>query len=187
MFLALQDLRRLGVKKYINNTDYNYIYNEIIKLNNLTQHIKVSAYSLPRKWNNLDELTKTVYSSMTDFVLSCEPMLENIEVTEYTQRSVRNRYDAIWKDLQGILSLTDSDRELLKNFGIKLLFILNNEADMEISYLVIEFYNTLLKWVLFTQSENNLDKNSITLVKILEYLVDDNYSVFEEFLGRLVV
>lgn len=209
MQIALQDIRTLGYKKimlgYTDEDSSSLSFLEDLKsINILFYTMKIPAYSLLNKWkllgnnNNLEEIRG--YSLL---VHNLEPMIDIAEPTASSKRKCRNTWDSIWSNFGIVNCLEDYEINLIKDFGIKLLFIFVNQCidDESISALcnetrvsdnmlislkhIMNFYNSVLTWSMFTQQESNFTKNDLCFIDVLNMLVVDDSTSFENNLKSL--
>ena len=194
MQIALQDIRQWGnikIGKTFFRTldDKEMLIQNIALLNTEYAEIKISAYSLPKKWNKLSINLKNYFSGLYTFVLDCEPMIDMIDIDEVCQRKFRNNWTRTWKNIGEDLKLSKSEIALLSEFGIKLAFILCVEDFVWSRDLhnIISFYNSLLIWSVFTQSDLNFEKNSLSFLNVLKVLsITDNNEFVYDFIPNII-
>lgn len=209
MQIALQDMRTLGYKKImLGYTDEGLsslsFFEDLKSINILFYNMKIPAYSLLNKWkllgsnSNLAEIRG--YSLL---VHALEPMIDIAEPTASSKRKCRNTWNSIWNNFGSVNCLEDYEINLIKDFGIKLLFIFVNQFidDENISALcnetrvsdtmidslrhIVNFYNSVLIWSIFTQQEINFTKNGLCFIDVLNVLVLDDSESFENNLKSL--
>lgn len=172
MQLAVQDIRRLGFKK-IAKSFYKSFESRIAFYERLRQencslcNYKSSAYSLPKYYNGIKDNLYGKYNGFIRFIDFCSPMLGVAKVDSVTQRKVRNQWDSLWKCIQRDLTLTDVDINILKELGIRIAL-----AEKElISVEIYDFYNAVLSWYVYTNSESNLNEMGLDFNNLLEVMV----------------
>lgn len=212
MQIALQDIRTLGYKKIAKFflEDVSKFFEDLQYLNNLYYNMKIPAYSLLNKWtlvdNNLSEEAKsTTVRGYYLFVNSLEPLICLEEVPSCSaKRKCRNMWSSIWNNFGLVSNIEGYQITLLKDFGLKALFIFANynsdnedlkklcfnmsiEDDNLYSVLlrVLDFYNIILTWSVFSQQESNFTKNNLSFVDVLCSLVVDNKDDFKKSLSNI--
>lgn len=208
MQIALQDIRTLGYKKiskfYLSNEKKGSFFSDLQKLNTLYYTMKIPAYSLLNKWKLISDWTKADDFTETKevrgysrFIYSLEPMIDLESPSNSAKRKCRNTWDSMWDNFGSISELEDYELTLIKDFGLKILFIYCNyfiKDSEELNKLccnstldgslfntlkyILDFYNIILTWAIFTQQESNFNKNGLCFIDVLNMLVMDNYEEF---------
>lgn len=181
MQFALQDLRKWGYKKIFqsfasNEQERVNFFQDIEKADYAYYNVKCSAFTFPRKWGSIKEECSHYYLGMKTFIYSCEPMIDNIEIDNTCQRKFRNQWYSLWRSVTKDLDLTERESKLLENFGIKLAF-----ADLEqyeVPDNIITFFDAVLGWYVFTQSEYSFDTVDMTPLELVELLVTSDSDSF---------
>lgn len=191
MQIALQDIRTLGYKKlakfYLNDKDF---FDNLQYLNTLYCTMKIPAYSLLNKWSCLSDelLSSDKIKGYTSFVYSLEPMIDFESPSNASKRKCRNMWLSIWDNFGATAGLADYQIILLRDFGLKLLFIISDCENEKIKLLcedILKFYNRILKWSIFTQQESNFTKNNLSFIDVLSMLVEDDIDEFSSSLDGL--
>lgn len=214
MQIALQDIRTLGYKKlmlnYASKSESSLKFLEDLQsINIIFYNMKIPAYSLLNKWKLLsdilsdDSIDKRKIRGYSLLVHSLEPMIDVDEPSASAKRKCRNTWDSIWNNFGSVNSLADYEVNLIKDFGIKLLFIYINQNVNDNILLslcnnervpsrlldslneIVEFYNSILTWSIFTQQESNFTKNELCFLDVLYMLVVDSSKSFESNLKTL--
>lgn len=167
MQIALQDLRRLGTLKigemYI-NTEF---LNKLNKLNNECITIKSSSYTVPRVWNSLDKEILKPYSSIIAFMNIVEPTIEFVGYNEINQRKFRNMWERLFHTLAKDLGLSENEEVLIRDLGVRLIYYV---CEYVVDEEILQFYNTIIQWYIFTLSEVNLDRYKLSVIDLLDIL-----------------
>lgn len=179
MQIALQDIRRWGNKKislkYFQTSESKFRFiNRIASYNNQNYSIKASPYSVPSIWTKVDfsRNLRGIYDSFLDFTYSCEPLLDNVVADDIVKRKFRNTWTKLWSNLAKDLDLSSSEEKVLMEFGLRLAFIVNSGVNLnEDLNEILEFYNIIIKWSLFTQKECNFDRNGMNHLDIIDMLI----------------
>jgi hypothetical protein len=174
MQISLQDLRALGYEKIFHKyykSDEDFIAH-VTRLQ-FCDIESCSAFSLPRKWNDITVLDE--YYGMKSFMQMCEPMIDDIPVTQAIQRRFRNKWESFWGSIQDALGISDSYMKILSHFGIGLSFL---DKDYEIFKSNVSIYNDLMLWYLLVQNESCFEILDLTPFKLLEFLVTLNEDEF---------
>ena len=185
MQLSLQDIRLLGYRKIINFYDDGVLFNKIKNQSIEEFDKKCSPYSLSRKWKDIKcRVYEIGYYGLEMFLRMCEPMIDNeVVCTEKgVQRKVRNKWNVIWSDIFESLQEDELTSNMIKDFGIKLCY------SEDIDESVVCFYNDLLFWSVFTQSNINFEVVDLTFIDVLECMIvntEPEFMLFikDKFLG----
>lgn len=183
MQIALQDIRRWGNLKIAEHffpcwNDRLLFIQKLSLINSNYNFYKASAYSFPRKHKNISYNSRNLYSGIESFILDCEPMIDNIEIDDICQRRFRNSWNSLWKSFCEDLEFSDSEKIMLSELGIRLAYILSEDTDYSDLQDVIDFYNAVIRWSLFTKQESNFEKNDLSFISVMEMLVTSNSSDF---------
>lgn len=180
MQFALQDIRKWGYKKialkYFNTSESRFRFiNRITLYNAQYYNIKASPYSIPSIWSKVElgRSLKSTYISFLNFAYSCEPLLDNVVADDIVKRKFRNTWTKLWSNFSKDLGLSDSEEKVLMEFGIRLAFIINEQGVLFSEDLneILEFYNAVIKWSLFTQKEGNIYRNDLEPLDIIDLLI----------------
>lgn len=209
MQIALQDIKVLGYKKiskcYLSCESKDFFFDKLNELNTLFNAMRLPAFSLLNKWSLIDEVKDSKeIEGYSVFIHYIEPMIDLDEPTTASKRRCRNSWDSIWNNFGAVANLEDYQVSLMKDFGLKILFIFayfydtNNRdlkklcCNLEVSerlYSLIEelleFYNIVLKWAIFTQQESNFSKNDLSFIDVLSTLVVEDKEGFERSLANI--
>lgn len=185
MQIALQDVRKLGYKKIMlglaetpqqREILFKYLQTIYARLCN----IKCSAFSFPKKYHDTVSNTSRYYDGMLRFLRTCEPMIDNIEVTQICQRKFRNQWTSLWQSFSKDLHLSEQESALLCDLGIKLYF--SDDTSPEVLN-VIKLFNSILNWYIFTQSESVTETMGYDVIDLLTMLSTNSNSDFVEFVA----
>lgn len=206
MQLALQDIKILGYKKIGRRYLNSEFISKLKDINNLYYSMRIPAYSLLNKWYLVESLAKDEnIRGYTSFVYGLEPMIGLTDSPDASsKRKCRNSWSSIWDNIGSISELDECEIMVLSDFGLKILFIYascmikgNDELDKFCCYNnlscdlykdlqdILNFYNVVLTWALFTQQESNFTKNNLSFIDVLSMLVLCNEVEFEEKLKSL--
>lgn len=162
MQFGLQDIRRWGNRKALQEFPLGGILGEVSGLAERHYGKCSSPYSFPAQWGMVQG---SVYAGLYTFMLYCEPMIGSVQVDAICKRRFRNMWNRVWDNIAQDFSLTDSEKELLSGFGIQLAFIAQDLG------IVTRFYNFLLKWAIFSSNCLNFEKNDMTALGVVDMLV----------------
>lgn len=182
MQIALYDLRRLGVCKIISTVDWDMFINELKKLDVELREYKSSPFIVPKKWGTFDKESLKKYSGILKFMKVAEPTIDYDTCTEVTQRKFRNMWLRFSSSIAGDIKCNEFEESLIKDIGIKLIYHIGygNLVDDKI----LNIYNALLKWYLFTLQETNFENKKITVIQVLEYLSLNDCNNFLDFVNN---
>jgi hypothetical protein len=161
MNISLYNIRRLGYIKIIQNYDLKEIQDLITEYNNKYSDIKVSSFSVPKKWKDIQHKPEGI----TKFMLSCEPMIDNIDADEYVQRRFRNRYHRLWSEFGTMLDLSVTQSYVLEELSLKFLYV------DEVPLILIELLNLIIQWYLITQTDVSCREYGFTDLDLISVLV----------------
>lgn len=209
MQIALQDIRTLGYKKiskFFLSSNKEEFFNNLQTLNTLYCTMKIPAYSLLNKWYLLEECISSSEDSIRGyslFIYNLEPMIDLESPSDSAKRRCRNTWESIWNNFGSIANLEGYQITLLKDFGLKLLFIYANiqntndeliklcgdtqiKEDMyNLVVSMLDFYNVVLTWAIFTQQEVSFTKNNLSFIDVLGMLILDNEKEFKSSLRSI--
>lgn len=208
MQIALQDIRVLGYNKinkcYLDSHNRELFFDKLNSVNTLFNAMKIPAYSLLNKWSLLEDVKDSKeIEGYSIFIHYVEPMIDLDKPTSSSKRKCRNTWDSIWDNFGVVIGLEDYQISIVKEFGLKLLFLfaLYNSPTEDLNKLccsliisesiyklvedLLEFYNIVLKWAIFTQQEENFNKNNLSFIDVLRILVVDDKEDFEMSLSRV--
>lgn len=205
MQIALQDIRTLGYKKiskfYLSKESKEKFFENLQSLNTLYYTMKIPAYSLLNKWSLVEEFITPNDENIRGyslFVYNLEPMINLESPSDSAKRKCRNMWGSVWDNFGSIAGLEGYQITLLKDFGLKALFIyanyisksdelnklcastsIDNENLYKLLLSILDFYNIVLTWAIFTQQESNFTKNNLSFIDVLSMLVVDSGEEFE--------
>ena len=202
MQIALQDIRTLGYKKiskfYLDEIDKDKFFKDLQSLNTLYCAMKIPAYSLLNKWYLIEDFITPNDENIRGyslFVYNLEPMINLETPSDSAKRKCRNTWFSIWDNFGSIAGLEGYQITLLKDFGLKVLFIYANHMsksseisklcsgtdlhDYDLLLSILDFYNVILTWAIFTQQESNFTKNNLSFIDVLSMLVTNNSEEFK--------
>jgi len=132
----MKAIRRLGFIKIMNDS---FCMDYIQQLN--TENLNIDC----KPWSFLTHYFEcgSLYKGMGDIVTH-EKLVTN---DTKSKRVFKNLWLNIWKDFGDALSLDASMVTLLSEFGIRLAFI---EPDDKVISSVTHFYDTVIRWYLYT-------------------------------------
>lgn len=184
MNISLQNIRRLGYLKINQSIDPAYIITKASEIdNNFYSEVHISPFSLPKRWKRIDPVTKDKLRGISQFMLSCEAMIENIEADEFTQRRFRNRYDRLWQEYSYFTCIPLEDAQMLENFSIKLVYILSQQSHPDVDN-IIKYVDAVIAWYLITQTDVTLREFGYTCLDLLTMLSLKTDNEFVEFLTK---
>lgn len=183
MQIALYDIRNLGLEKIGNQylrANSNLL--DMVKVYNCNVcDFSVSSYGLLTKY---DKLRNKSYEGFDLFVQNIDIFAGIHKSTDASKRSFRQSYDNIWKSLQKVCDLTDSEVKILSDFGLRLAFISAGELTFcldENDYnLIKDFYNCVLTWFAFCRSEDNFKTRGMKPYDVLRLLSVKDFNEFEK-------
>lgn len=210
MQIALQDIRTLGYKKiikyYLNTDKREKFFEDLQSINILYYTMKIPAYSLLNKWSLLevDDSLRESIRGYSSFIYSLEPMIDLEAPSDSSKRKCRNTWDSVWNTFGSISKLEGYQVTLLKDFGLKVLFIyfncvsyndelnklccntrIKDERLLCVLEYMLNFYNVVLTWALFSQQESNFTKNNFSFIGVINMLVVNDEVEFEKELRML--
>ena len=168
MQIGVQDIRRWGYKKIFGDfckteESKRALFARLLILG--VDKCACPAFSLPKIWNELDSDVLSKYCGMLGFMHMCEPMIDNIEVDTSVQRRVRNQWGSIWGKFGQDVGLEVDEIAFLMECGMGLCFMRNAPDD------ILRFFNSVLLWGIFSQSESNFSAVDVTAFQVIEDLV----------------
>lgn len=174
MQLAVQDIRRLGYLKIMSYFYDDYDFDDCLA--NVDKEIYDNdnkIYSVPKKWFKIDvNALKENYNGFTCFANFCEPMLGLLNVTECIQRKFRNVWTTIWDFFGKDCGKTPSEVKWLKELGVRLVYLCGCNIELsEAELKVVSFYDTVIKWGIFTRQELCTEYDMSQQMDVLEKLV----------------
>ena len=175
MQFAVQDIRGWGNRKlcsyfYGSNESKNAFIERMRIKNMMLSDIKSSAYSLPKVYKDLHSHIDNVYVGMVRFVDMCEPLILSIDKIDATiQRKFRNQWDTLWKCFERDTGLPHDTVLTLKELGIRLCFC--DSDSVLVSDEVLEFYNTVISWYVFTISESSIQTLGLSSLDLIEVMI----------------
>lgn len=206
MQIALQDIRVLGYKKiirYYSGDRFKRIMAGIEELDCLYYDVKIAPYSLLNKWKLLSEIKdRDEIRGYSLLVYSLEPMIDFEIASDASKRKCRNTWNSLWVNFGTVFGLESWKIMRIRDVGLKILFIYANycTSSSEISAIcknnnvipnielledILDFYNTVLIWSVFSQQESNFTKNNLSFLDILSMLVVDTDDEFKSDLSKL--
>lgn len=207
MNVSLQDIRNLGYKKINQNFCKNTLvevdsklsfFNNAKELSAVLSTFKMPAYSLMNYWGSIKNVCDIEVRGVKALMLYVEPLLSSLnEPSNAVKRKFRNTWDTIWSKYGEVNKLNISELELLKDLGLKIPIFLASYliGDAKASKVVKDidvpvdlcnilfddmcsFYNSVLLWFIFTQSESDLVIRDISLLDILDILTVNDSLTF---------
>ena len=181
MQIALQDLRRLGIRKIVHTFDWDTFIVELKALDVELRGYKSAPFIVPKKWCTFDKDSLKQYSGILKFMKVAEPTIDYDTCTEVTQRKFRNMWVRFSLAIARDINCSEFEEALIRDIGIKLIYHVGygNQVDSNI----IDIYNALIKWYLFTLQETNFENKKITVIEVLEYLSLYNDKDFVDFIN----
>ena len=183
MQIALYDIRNLGLEKIGNQylRGSSNLLSIVKEYNYEVCDFSVSSYGLLTKYVNLRDKS---YEGFDLFVQNIDAFAGIHKSSDASKRSFRQAYDSIWKSLQKVCNLSDSEIKILSDFGLRLAFITAGELksslkDLEYD-LVTNFYNCILTWFVFCRSEDNFKTRNMKTYDVLRLLAVKDFDEFEK-------
>lgn len=184
MNISLQNIRRLGYLKINQGIDLTYIITKVSEIDNsLYSEVHISPFSLPKRWKRIDPVIKDKLKGISQFMLSCEAMIENIEADEFTQRRFRNRYDRLWQEFSLFTCISLKDAQTLEDFSIKLVYILSQPEHPDVDD-IIKYFDAIISWYLITQTDISLREYGYTCLDLLTMLSLNTADDFVKYLVK---
>lgn len=174
MQVFVQDIRDWGNKKimssFTQSKDGEQAFIERLRIQNmLLIDCTNTAYSFPKLYSALYDKIKTKYYGMPYFMSFCEPLIQSMDKPDKSvQRRFRNQWDACWGSFGRSLMLSTEILKTLKDLGIRICFAWNFDR---IPDEVFRFYNTVLKWYVYTVSESSIQELGFTPSELVEQMI----------------
>lgn len=168
MQYALQDIRRWGNRKILNYYFRGNFYERLCKVNIGGFDVRVSPYSFAKHWGVLQD-SLDGYEGIRLFMLSCEPMIDVIEPDEICKRKFRNTWSKVFKSFCMDTGLDGTKEACLSDLGLRICFMM--KSGVAVPRDILDFYNLVLMWAMFTQHESNFTKNNYNCNDIIENMV----------------
>lgn len=196
MRLAVQDIRVLGYKKickeYLWGTKKESFLDYLRDISTLYCTMKIPAYSWLNKCDiihdRLGQKDKNI-KGYDELLFSFELSIDFSNPSESAKRKCRKTWDKIWDNFGVCAGFEGYQVELLKDFGIKVLFIYLNQdsdnpdlnelcgntrlegSDLKASFNnLLKFYNSVIMWAMFCMQEANFTKNNMSYLDVLNML-----------------
>lgn len=183
MQIALYDVRNLGLEKIGNQylMGNSNLLDIVKEYNYEVCDFSVSSYGLLTKY---DKLRDKSYEGFDLFVQNIDVFAGIHKSSDASKRSFRQAYDSIWKNLQKVCDLSDSEVKILSDFGLRLAFISANELSSNLTgsdyKLITDFYNCVLTWFVFCRSEDNFKTRGMKPYDVLRLLAVKDFNEFEK-------
>lgn len=183
MQIALYDVRNLGLEKIGNQylMGNSNLLDIVKEYNYEVCDFSVSSYGLLTKY---DKLRDKSYEGFDLFVQNIDVFAGIHKSSDASKRSFRQAYDSIWKNLQKVCDLSDSEVKILSDFGLRLAFISANELSSNLTgsdyKLITDFYNCVLTWFVFCRSEDNFKIRGMKPYDVLRLLAVKDFNEFEK-------
>lgn len=183
MQIALYDVRNLGLEKIGNQylMGNSNLLDIVKECNYEVCDFSVSSYGLLTKY---DKLRDKSYEGFDLFVQNIDVFAGIHKSSDASKRSFRQAYDSIWKNLQKVCDLSDSEVKILSDFGLRLAFISANELSSNLTgsdyKLITDFYNCVLTWFVFCRSEDNFKIRGMKPYDVLRLLAVKDFNEFEK-------
>lgn len=183
MQIALYDVRNLGLEKIGNQylMGNSNLLDIVKECNYEVCDFSVSSYGLLTRY---DKLRDKSYEGFDLFVQNIDVFAGIHKSSDASKRSFRQAYDSIWKNLQKVCDLSDSEVKILSDFGLRLAFISANELSSNLTgsdyKLITDFYNCVLTWFVFCRSEDNFKTRGMKPYDVLRLLAVKDFNEFEK-------
>lgn len=183
MQFAMQDVRKwgyikLGQKFFSDEHHRIQFFDELSTILQDLCDIRCSAYSFPRRWCVVKDLCTSRYVGLRNLMYFCEPMINNITSLGACQRKFRDKWTSLWDEFCEVVGLTPWERSLLGQVGLLLAFSEKSYAKSTAKD-IIRFFNSVILWYVFAQSEQNLVKVAETPLNFVSRLVSQTADEFE--------
>lgn len=191
MQYALYDLRRWGFKKIFSYYEdifggRCFLLSEIMSLNNELYEKKNSAYTCIRMWDIISDHIKKEYKGMRLLMLNIEPLITSISVDKACQRRFNNSWIALWREFSKDINIDNSTKVVLSDLGIRLCYADNVNIISAYKLEIVQMYNVLLYWYIFTLSELNMSSFNVKPISMIENLVTMDSKKFIDYIIELI-
>lgn len=176
-----QDIRSWGNKKIMQNfassAGAQSAFIERLRIQNMLLGIcRSTAYSIPRDYPIAHERIGNLYYGMVAFMNNCEPLILSMDsVGKPVQRKFKNQWDSCWNNFGKSIGLDECTIRIISELGVRLFYSISL-ADIPES--ILEFYNAVLKWYVYTSTEGALAETDLTPLELVERMILQSPALF---------
>lgn len=183
MQFALQDLRRWGYRKLLSDLSKEEFISLATTIVSENLGVRCSAFSFPRFWCDFRMKNAVEYKGMFVFTRFCEPLIDNIDVDVTCQRKFRNQWQSFCKSLSKDVGFTKDEENIISECGILMSFAVNRGEAYD---KLINYFNAILCWYIFTQTESSISDISLSPNMLIESMMLMTSSEFLQYVLDLV-
>lgn len=180
MQFFVQDIREWGDKKILTNFARSVrgegAFFERLRLQNMMlSSYKDTAFSLPRDYRKLYDTIKNRYFGMEYFMNNCEPLILSMDAPgKSVQRRFRNQWETCWGSFGKSANLPPETIGAVESLGIRICYA----VEVSIPDEVLQFYNSVLKWYVYTSTEGAIQETGFTPTQLVEQMIVKEPSSF---------
>lgn len=176
MQIFVQDIREFGFKKifagFAVSPDVANAFMERMRIHNIllsNSNCKSTAFSVPKLYSRVYHHISPRYDGMVSFMTSCEPLIMSMDtVDKSVQRRFRNQWNNCWDSFGKSVYLRPETISMLGELGVRMCFAMDFGA---VPDEVLNFYNTVLKWYVYTRSDGAVAETGLTPNQLLEMMI----------------